>query len=198
MIADWTVEVSPESPVLVVPWEQWTDLRSISLETSVDALVDALACIPETLLYPELVPLLRMANSPDTLTSKVDVFPVTREEVDPELAEAGPQATECGLGCYLDVLTPRLRVFPHFEHFEQAAAEAARSLRTVSAPLCCAEIVVRPAHLHDTDTFGWTLYAMGFGADAEQARTRWGLAAELTMAALLTSVAGRIQSSGAR
>lgn len=176
MIADWTVEIGPESPEIVVPWEGWLDL------TRLDPVCSGTASISETVDYPELVPLLALANSPATLSSKADVFAVAREEVDPEIGEAGPEATACGLGSYLDLLLRKPA--PGFEAYEQLAREAVRRLERVALPLACVEIVVRPARLYDEDTFGLTLYSMGFGPNAQAARAVWQRAAVAAVAGL--------------
>ncbi len=164
MIADWAVEVGPDCPVITAPWEDWVDLR---------AGAHGLDLLPEVKEYPELQTPLLVTNRLGCLTVKVDVFPVTRDEVDPEIAEAGEAQTSCGLGSYLDVLTVRSEIFAGFAGFEKLAKILAAGLRRVEAPCAACEIVVRPARLYDQDTFGWTVYAMGFGASGAEARERW-------------------------
>lgn len=181
MIADWTVEIGPESPEIVVPWEGWIDLSRIDLNR-LDPSGSGTSGIGEAVAYGELVPLLAHANSSAMLSSKVDVFPVTREEVDPEIGEAGPVATACGLGSYLDLLLRKPT--PGFQAFEQLAREAVRQLAQVELPLACVEIVVRPARLYDEDTFGLTLYSMGFGPNAQAARAVWQHAAAAAVVSL--------------
>ena len=174
MIADWTVDIGPNSPRIVLPWEGWVDLRA-------GAFAEAARSLPEVRAFPELEPLLRAASGEHTSTAKVDVFPVSREEVDPEIAEAGEEQTASGLGSYLDVvLTPTsatAAAFRGFAAFEQVARAAAAGLRDTGPPLAYTEIVLRAARLYDRETFGWTLYATGFGPDAEAARIAWSAAA---------------------
>ena len=175
MIADWTVEVGPDSPSIDVPWEGWADLRSHP------ELADALG---EAVLYPELLPLLR-GNNAVFLTSKIDVFTVSRDEVDPELAEENAEAaTAYGLGSYLDCLCARLS----FSAGEQAAHAAVLQLRALPLPRAVVEVVIRPARLYDEETFGWTLYAIGFGLSAHEARQRWSETAQAAFNALQAGV----------
>jgi hypothetical protein len=98
------------------------------------------------------------------------VFPVDRSEADPEIADHPVEETVCGLGSYLDVVwlgsgLPQ----PPFSAFESVARGVARALVPVLAPLTTAEIVVRAARLYHQETFGWTLYAVGFGPAAAAA-----------------------------
>ncbi len=113
---------------------------------------------------------------------------MTREEVDPEIAEAGLARTACGLGSYLDVLFKRPASPTSFGPFEQLAREIVRLLERVDLPLACAEVVVRPARLYDEKTFGLTLYSMGFGPDAQAARSVWQRAATAGVACLHESL----------
>ena len=186
VIADWTVEIGPQSPEIVVPWEGWVDLSRADLSEAQPGrrALTGSKRIPEASKYPELLPLLALANNGATLSSKVDVFPVTREEVDPEIAEAGLSQTACGLGSYLDLLLMPPAFAPGFKPYEEIAREAARRLEAVDLPLACAEIVIRPARLYDEDTFGLTLYSMGFGPDAQAARLAWQRAANAGVACL--------------
>ncbi len=169
MIADWTVEVGPDSPLIDVPWEGWIDLRRDAPTSN----RHSPAALHEAALYPELWKLLRYANNEDTFTSKSDVFPVSPEEVDPEIAEGGLAATAYGLGSYIDLLPVRPDTFSRFGMFEQTAKETTQLLSQAGEPQGVAEIVIRPARLYDEQTFGWTLYAMGFGPSAAAARLTW-------------------------
>ncbi len=181
MIADWTVEIGSGSPEIVVPWDGWVDLTRPGWKdlSSAEA-----ARIPEFAEYPELEPLLAIANNPYTLSSKVDVFSVTRQEVDPEIAEAGLLPTAFGLGSYLDLLLRPPAPQHSFGDFEQLARHLTRLLGAVDLPLTCTEVVLRRAHLYDRDTFGLTLYSMGFGPDAGAARATWQRAAVSGVACL--------------
>jgi hypothetical protein len=187
LIADWTVDAAPDSPTIDVPWEGWVDLREGQSE---EQRTWAARNLDETGNYPELVTLLLSANQGNLFSSKVDIFPVTREEVDPEIAEAGENETQFGLGSYLDMVTARLTLFPGFAQFEEVARRTVANLGKMEweAP-CAVEIVVRPAHLFSQATFGWTLYAMGFGASHSAARNAWAATASMLIAQLHTSVA---------
>ncbi len=189
MIADWTVEIGPESPEIVVPWDGWVDLTRPGCKEL--TLAEA-GPVVEIASYPELLALLALANRAHTLSSKIDVFPVTREEVDPEIAEAGLSSTVCGLGSYLDLLLSAPAPELTFGDFEQLACDTARLLRAVDLPLACAEIVLRPARLYDEETFGLTLYSMGFGPHARAARATWQRAAASGVACLHRACAAHV------
>ncbi len=185
MIADWSVEIGPGSPIIVLPWPGWVDLRSGA----------AMQGLSEVRAYPELEPLLRAANGKQTRTAKVDVFPVRREEV-PEIAEAGVEATAFGLGSYLDVVLAEGDALEGFAAFERVARTAAAGLREAGLPLAYAEIVLRAAHLYDRETLGWTLYAVGFGPGAQASRGTWIAAAAALVRSVTQAVAQAIACSG--
>ena len=189
MIAEWTVEIGPECPWIELPWEGWVDLRGE---------IAAAHGLSEVRAYPELAPLLQAANGEHTRTAKVDVFPVSREEVDPEIAEAGEEQTAFGLGSYLDVVPARADALGGFKAFEGVAQAAAAGLRETGGPpgyVEYVEIVLRQARLYDRETLGWTLYAVGFGADARAARTAWVAAAGAAVRSLTHAVAQAIAGS---
>ncbi len=173
MIADWTVEIGGDSPVLVLPWEGWVDLS----HARGDELSEALA-------YPELVPLLELANRDGCQTAKLDVFPVSRDEVDPEISELPEAATAFGLGSYLDCLLTGVQLFAAWE---QLARWTASTLQQETLGGAAAEIVVRAAVLHGEMTYGCTLYAMGFGATERAARATWQQAATLVVQRFLAA-----------
>lgn len=189
MIADWTVEVGHGCPVIELPWNSlqsgWIDLRPWA-----HSAVPGAQAIPELQAYPELAPLLKTANRGCFATAKLDVFCVDRSEADPEIMEEPLEQTMCGLGSYLDVLRlcdsqlgdSQLAPFAFFERVARVAAEA---LARTPQPLCTAEIVVRRARLYDQDTFGWTLYAVGFGPNQAHARQSWSAAAGAVVNTLL-------------
>jgi hypothetical protein len=174
MIADWTVEVSSQSPSIDLPWSGFLDLHWDPSTPAPSAWNAALAKqLSEVQAYPELLKPLELANRLNCSTSKLDVFPVTADEVDPEIAEIGEFATRFGLGSYLDVISVRRDIFDSFEQHAALAKRTAAALARIDLPGACAEIVVRPANAFGEQTFGWTLYAMGFGADEQSARDKW-------------------------
>ena len=189
MIADWTVEAGPESPSIDVPWAEGIDLhwcwRSMADPDANQEYLSfrKLEALPEVRTYPELRSILRMANGMNTLTSKVDVFPLTRDEVDPELSEVfRPEQTAFGLGSYLDCHSEHSRFHQcGITPFECVARAASRYLQHLPALAGGAEIVIRPARLYDEEAFGWTLYAFGFGSTDLEARTIWSRALHRTV-----------------
>ncbi len=209
MIADWTVDAELESPRITVPWDGWVDLRPGMRSGTADTVALARG-LAEVQAFPGLEELLASANTARMFTVKVDVFPVSREEVDPEIWEGSQQVdasgfllehTLVGFGSYLDVvlapeLIPATLPSEAFSYFEEVARSAARTLEAAEHRLACAEIVVRPAQLYDRDTFGWTLYAIGFGADEAAAKAAWAPAARSLVAALEQAIADTAGSTG--
>ncbi len=181
MIADWTVEAGSDSPSIDVPWDGYVDLhwswRSIA-NTEADDEYRAFRKaekLPEVRAYPELRSILRMANGVKALTSKMDVFQLHRDEVDPELAELFPaEQTAFGLGSYLDCFTEEGRWFQRdIAPYERVARATSDYLHLLPALAGGVETVIRPARLYDEEAFGWTLYAFGFGRTALEARAVW-------------------------
>ncbi len=211
MIADWTVDIGPESPSIDVPWEGWVDLLWDPGSSELpwrDALARGL---PEVQLYPELLPSLQLLNRSNHFTSKVDVFAVQRSEVDPELAESCPPEAALGLASYIDVLNAVPGRYREFAEYEATARAAVKALARAPSTLGGAEIVIRPASLAGDAVFGWTLYAFGFGVSIGDARTAWARALGLlafafvkecgsvtidSSAALLKGAAPPVQTTG--
>ncbi len=164
MITDWSVEAAADSPVIEVPWAGWVDLRS-----------GPITGLAELAAFPELGTALRIANGAHTFTSKVDMFSLALEEVDPEVSEmSAAEDAQFGLGSYLDCVLRRGQSAPAgFAFFERVAQTTAHTLicpMPVSGGL---EIVVRPARVFGADTFGWTLYSYAFAESPEAVRTLW-------------------------
>ena len=187
MIADWTVELGGDASTIDVPWPGWVDLHWDRRWHS-----DLARPFPEVRSYPELEALLSLANYGHTRTSKVDVFPVSRDEVDPEIAEAGMEETAYGLGSYVDLVIVQTAVCSSFPECEALARTVTRRLQQTPLPLAMAELVLRPAHLYDKQLFGWTLYAMGFGSSQQAARAHWIQAATLLACIFQLELASRL------
>jgi len=212
VIADWSVEVGQDCPSIDVPWEGWLDLRPdlrpdpIADERSPGSEgPDAASTLAEAQLYPELLDLLKLANSGALFTSKVDVFPVSREDADPEIAEAGEPATRFGLGSYVDLAIdpPKLPLHPElsqFAHFEPLTRMLAAKLGKIElSGICSAEIVLRPAHLFGRESFGWSVYTMGFGPTEAAAREVWARAVAASLIAIAAELAAfpaKVRPSG--
>ena len=88
---------------------------------------------------------------------------------------------------------------PDFPECEALARAVTTRLQQTSLPLTAVELVLRPARLYDKQTFGWTLYAFGFGRNREAARARWIEAAILQVSAFqLELVASRVTQNETR
>ncbi len=106
--------------------------------------------------------------------------------MDPEITEGGEAAS--GLGSYLDLLPRRPEIFRGYGDFERFTKAACARLQGPEPRQAGGEIVLRAGRLYDEGTFGWTLYAFGFGCDPETARTAWHCAAVAVVDAFLAQL----------
>ena len=188
MTADWAAEAGAESPSIDVPWDGWTNLSWGKAGPASPWQEARALALPEVQRYPELLSSLQELNSGLFLTSKVDVFPVALEDVDPEIADGCP-AGALGLGSYIDVLQARPAGVVPFELCEATARATARALAAAPDLAGGAEIVIRPASLGGLPAFGWPLYAFGFGAGPPAARAAWAQACGLLTTAFAAEAA---------
>lgn len=151
MEADWSAEIGPDLPVIVVPWHGFVnlrkevlDLRKISEAAGNPALADAL----HTLHLP---------GSP-VFTSKCDLWPLGAADLDPYELDAGQESARTGIACYIDILLRDPKLFAAFDLHEAWVRTAALSLRRVKQPLCRADWVLRPAVVNHHEGYGITLY----------------------------------------
>jgi hypothetical protein len=110
----------------------------------------------------------------------------------------------CKFGSYADLIfheaSPRLSLEEH----ERLAKEICELLKRVPPISCAAEFVIRHCYFHEPGTedstqgFGITFYLFGYGADEEEARSRWNIGMKLVENALLQISASRRRAQAAR
>ncbi len=164
MECEFSVELGADDPTLAVPWWSpdgsvgYVDLREHPLE------MDRLS---EVRAFPELGEFLRALNGGEFATAKCDSWFDTLMDVDDEPYEA---AMKCA--SYVDVYFPRERL-DEFEEHERRARAAVMRVRETEEIRARAEIAIRRAWFGEEQGFYWTVYATGYGEDAESARERW-------------------------
>lgn len=194
MEADWSAEIAPGLPEIIVPWSDksggetlvWLDLRLAGLE--LDA---AIQSIPSAAQEPALADALRVLHQPDSswFTSKCDVWtaePDAADAPDPYEFDAADLAPAPLYLCasYLDVLARDAAPFASFAAHENFLSAIIGRLRAQSQPHARMDFVLRAARIHDTAGFAFTAYAAGCGLTAEDAHREW----EYALGYLVTAI----------
>ena len=196
MEADWVAEVGPELPSIDIPWEGFVDLqrepaRVVDLDEAVahPALRDALVALN--------------AGTSGLLTSKCDVWTLTRVEIDPD--EFGAPAGTAGEGVcsYIDVLRldpARLEpgqfapaqltsiAFDSFPFHERWARDITAHLQTITLANGRVDLVIRAANIESCTGYGMTIYTAGCGPDAAAAYLSWENVLRAAVAATINLV----------
>ena len=167
MEADWAVEIGPETPFIVVPWDGFIDLRQNTWTT--------VQKISEAASYPSLSYALIELNSRESpvFTSKCDVWPLEAAKIDQDEFGARPENAQSGFASYIDVVVCNPDQFGSFDRHELLMRRATDNLRTISLDSCRIDLVLRPATVHSVHGFGITIYAAGCGRDDVAAYASW-------------------------
>jgi len=188
MEADWEVEIGPEAPAIIIPWEGFIDLRTCPTAD--------IHLIPEAAGNVQLREALIRLNSREAgvFTSKCDLWWLTQEEIDKDEFGAEPANTECGFACYVDVLFLDAEKFVSFECHETNVRRLTGVLKKLDLVDCRVDLVVRPATVNSSPGYGLTIYAAGCGATPLLAERSWAqvlqVAAEATITVSLPFSAG--------
>ncbi len=167
MEADWAVEVGPDLPSIVVPWDGFVALRS-NPSLLVRKIFEANSNPPLCEALTQL-----NANPSPLLTSKCDVWQLNPEKVDPDEFGSRPEDARCGFASYIDILLIDPERFPFFECHEAMVRRLTERLRAHELANCRVDLVVRSAMVRTTSGYGVTLYAAGCGADQPTAYAAW-------------------------
>jgi hypothetical protein len=189
MEADWSVELGADDPALEMPWSspdgalRWQDLRRGP---------ELIRKLSECNTHPEFIEPLRTLNSPESrvLTAKCDAFA-------PELTEPAEELFGCWrMVSYIDLLFAPSTPSRSENDFSPSASNFGFALHERFARDFCAridngpesaainatvELVVRRCAYNSSssdsrDGFYFTLYVVGYGESAEEARGQWGTA----------------------
>lgn len=214
MEADWSVEIGADLPHIFVPWEGYrtgserdassgenagrTNLAGDDLSQGNDQagpnlrFIDlrgnpaAIESLDEPRRYPVLKRALTALNSTGSpvFTSKCDVFPLAKEEIDPLELDASPECSS-GLSCYIDLSMRDCSTFASFSVHEvwlrQVVERLRRSAQVRSAR---ADFVLRPATVFAREGFAVTLYVAACGRDISAALSAWEAALDAVLDAL--------------
>jgi hypothetical protein len=166
MEADWGVEVGPDAPAIVVPWDGFVDLRNLSSSVQV---------IREAASHPPLREALIRLNSKGsrTFTSKCDIWWLRQEEIDNDEFGARPENAISGFASYIDILLLEPNQFRSFGFHEFFVRRLTQQLRELDQPNCRVDLEVRAAVVDSCSGYGITIYAAGCGQNPSQAQMSW-------------------------
>lgn len=201
MEADWSVEIAPGLPEIIVPWSAetpadeahqtvaWRDLRLAGPQ-----LESAILFIPSAAAEPALAAALRALHAPGSpwFTSKCDLWTTDpaneNESPDPYEFDAADLAPVPLYLCasYLDILSSNSALVASFSAHETLLQNLTAALRSQSQAHARIDFVLRAARIHNTHGFAFTAYAAGCGLTASNARRAWQLALARLIAALFS------------
>ncbi len=199
MEADWSAEIAPDLPRIIVPWHShtadqtlaWRDLRLAGPE-----LDSAIQSIPPAAAEPALAHALRHLNAPASpwFTSKCDLWTTTPDAPDPYEFDATDLVTSTVTetnptplhlcASYLDILSRNPILFASFPAHEKLLDSLTATLRALPQRHARIELVLRAARIQHTHGFAFTAYAAGCGLTADDAHRAWQQALALLIAAL--------------
>jgi hypothetical protein len=186
MLAEWSVECSPEDPILVVPWKDpdghsvFVDLRANPYD------FDA---VPEAEHYPPLMQALRALNAARSpvFTAKCDAWTLDSAELEHLQLDldATPAEALTGFATYIDLVWRDRSVFASFPQHEQLLRKLARLAAPLDLPLAALDCILRPAFLDldgPREGYAISLYVKALGPDQHAAIKEWGEALDAVVA----------------
>jgi hypothetical protein len=182
MEADWSVEIGVDLPTIVVPWEDFIDLRcqpSLAHDLQETAASPGLA---ESLVR------LNQETSP-VFTSKCDLWTLSADEIDPLEFDAAREEAEQGVACYVDILARNEALFSDFRRHESWVRASTSVLRKIKLPQSRTELVIRPGLVNRCGGFAITLYIAACGRTADAAQNVFHTALEAAAAVTMKQAA---------
>ena len=186
MLAEWSVECSPEDPILVVPWKDpsgrsaFVDLRANPYD------FDA---IPEAEHHPPLMQALRALNATRSpvFTAKCDAWTLDPEELEHLQLNLDLEQIEAakGFASYIDLVWRDRSIFASFPQHEQMLRKLTRLATPLDLPAAALDCVLRPAFLDlegPREGYSISLYVKSLGVDQHAARKEWGEALDAVVA----------------
>jgi hypothetical protein len=183
MEADWSAEIAPGLPEIVVPWSSddseqtlaWRDLRLAGPQ-----LEAAIQSIPSAAAEPALAAALRTLHAPGSpwFTSKCDLWTSTPADPDaPDPYEFGAvdlaPAPLYLCASYLDILSANPDIFASFAAHETYLTQLSTTLRAQPQPHARVDLILRAARIHADHGYAFTAYAAGCGLTATDAHRAW-------------------------
>jgi hypothetical protein len=202
MEADWSAEIAPGLPEIIVPWSAeplaedpthasgetlaWCDLRHAGHH-----LEAAIQSIPSAAAEPALAAALRTLHSPGSswFTSKCDLWtttPADPDSPDPyefDAADLAPAPLHL-CASYIDMLATDPALFASFAAHKALLDTLVAALRAQPQPHARVDLVLRAARIDNSPGFAVTAYAAGCGLTAADAHRAWQLALDRLIAAL--------------
>lgn len=195
MLAEWSVELGVDDPLLEIPWSSEDgQTRFFDLRRQPELLLE----IPEACFYPELAEFLSWANSSDSPieTAKCDAW--TSRQINTEEEVFGEA---CKFGSYIDLFLSRSESKNRFAENESFVQALAKLLRHAPEMSSAAGFIVRrcsdrriDSHIGE-DCFYITFYLHGYGEDERQARKRWAIALKMVQHAMIQHFSARTNSA---
>lgn len=202
MEADWSAEIAPGLPEIIVPWSAidpasnqtltWQDLRHAGPQVEA-----AIQSIPAAATQPALAHALRALHTPNSpwFTSKCDLWtttPADPDPPDPYEFDAADLVTDTATypaplhlcASYLDILSASATLFESFPAHEALLTQLTATLRAQPQPHARVDLVLRAARIHNTSGYAFTAYAAGCGLTAPDAHRAWQQALAHFIAAL--------------
>jgi hypothetical protein len=186
MLAEWSVECSPEDPVLVVPWKDpsgrsaFVDLRANPYDFE---------AIPEAEHNPPLMQALRALNAARSpvFTAKCDAWTLDLEELEHLQLNLDLEQIEAakGFASYIDLVWRDRSTFASFPQHEQMLRKLTRLATPLDLTAAALDCVLRPAFLDlegPREGYSISLYVKSLGVDQHAARKEWGEALDAIVA----------------
>ena len=190
--AAWSIELLPESPVLVVPWHDdsgnvaYVDLRQCP---------EQITAIPEAMQHPALALLLQRLNADASpwATAKCDRWQMDEEDMDAasfdlELARDDGNAA-AGIGSYVDFYSRDTALFCSLQQHRELLVlltevlQSPEELRQSAAVLC--ELTLRRCIVSGQEGFAITAFVYAVGQDLPVAEANWAAALQTLADVLL-------------
>lgn len=186
MEADWSVELTADDPVIIVPWSAASDAprkcKFVDLRLG-PHLVDE---IEEARPVPALRTALLLLNSEASplLTVKCDTWE-SDTPVDPYEMDATPADATLSTGSYIDLLARNSALRASFDRQERWLRSVAQALRAVPARAARVELILRRAQVDSVSGYGVSWFVEGCGATPLRARQAWSEAFGLALPVII-------------
>jgi hypothetical protein len=188
MEADWSVELTADDPVIVVPWATASDdprkCKFVDLRLGAHLIDEIEEAKPALELRAALL-LLNSTASP-LWTVKCDTWE-SDTPVDPYEMDAVPEEATLSAGSYIDLLARDSGLQESFDRQERWVRAVAEALRAVPARAARVELVLRPAQVNQVAGYGVSWFVEGCGATAPRALQAWSEALGLALPVIMNA-----------
>ncbi len=180
------VELGAEDPTLSVPWGSPNGpLRYFDLRRQPDLLL----YIEEAIRYPELGEFLAHVNSERSClqSAKCDAWFTTELNEEEQIYGAAGK-----FGSYVDLFFTAPEERPSFAAHEEFTRQLTALLQRAPELPSAVEVMIRRAYFEEAEGCYFTLYVLGYGDEAEEARRHWAVSLKLVENALLQLASRRL------